>query len=228
MSDSGEPFPTAPVDAAREQHSAAREQHSAAREQRLAALRPWVEGRSIAVGVCAGIASYKVCSVVSALAQCGAAVTVAMTTDAQRFVTPLVFQSLSGRAVIGSPWESASPADPQHIRTASALDLFLIAPCTMDMLARLASGRCDDAVSLLAASIDRTRTPVLVAPSMNEAMWRQPATQRNLATLRDDGFAVLDPACGWQACRAVGPGRLPEPDELLDAVAAALRGRAAR
>ena len=124
MSDSGEPFPTAPADAAREQHDAAREQQFAAREQRLAALRPWVEGRSIAVGVCAGIASYKICSVVSALAQCGATVTVAMTTDAQRFVTPLVFQSLSGRAVIGSPWESASPADPQHIRifTAGLID----------------------------------------------------------------------------------------------------------
>ncbi|MBI1304147.1 MAG: hypothetical protein GC172_10225 [Phycisphaera sp.] len=203
-------------------------QTDVARAQRLAALRPVVDGRSIAIGVCAGIASYKVCSVVSALAQCGAEVTVAMTSDAQRFVTPLVFQSLSGRPVIASPWESASPADPQHIKIASALDLCLIAPCTMDMLARLASGRCDDAVSLLAASIDRARTPVLLAPSMNEAMWRQPATQRNLAILRGDGFAILDPASGWQACRAVGPGRLPEPDDLLDAVAHALRGRAAR
>jgi phosphopantothenoylcysteine decarboxylase/phosphopantothenate--cysteine ligase len=151
-----------------------------------------------------------------------------MTTDAQRFVTPLVFQSLSGRAVIGSPWESASPADPQHIKVAVGLDLYLVAPCTMDMLARLATGRCDDAVSLLAASIDRARTPVLLAPSMNEAMWRQPATERNLATLRADGFAVVDPASGWQACRSVGPGRLPEPEDLLDAVAEALRGRTAR
>lgn len=214
MTDPGKPSSTAPEDTAR--------------ARLFASLRPVVGGRSIAIGVCAGIASYKVCSVVSALAQCGASVTVAMTGDAQRFVTPLVFQSLSGRAVIVSPWESASPADPQHIRIASALDLCLIAPCTLDMLARLASGRCDDAVSLLAASIDRARTPVLLAPSMNEAMWRQPATQRNLATLRDDGFTVLGPACGWQACRAVGPGRLPEPDELLDAVATALRGRAAR
>ncbi len=214
MSEPGDASPTAQTDAVR--------------AQRLAALRPVVEGRSIAVGVCAGIASYKVCSVVSALAQCGASVTVAMTTDAQRFVTPLVFQSLSGRAVIGSPWESASPADPQHIKVAVGLDLYLVAPCTMDMLARLATGRCDDAVSLLAASIDRARTPVLLAPSMNEAMWRQPATERNLATLRADGFAVVDPASGWQACRSVGPGRLPEPEDLLDAVAETLRGRTVR
>ena len=125
--------------------------------------------------------------------------------------------------MLTSAWESANPADPQHIRAASALDAFLIAPCTMDMLAKLASGQCDDMVSLLAASIDRTKTKVLVAPSMNEAMWRQPATQRNLVTLRADGFIILEPATGWQACRAVGPGRLPEPDALVDALASSLR-----
>ena len=174
------------------------------------------------MGVCAGIASYKVCGVVSTLAQAGAEVTVAMTSDAQRFVTPLVFQSLAGRPVLTSPWESASPADPQHIRAAAELDAYLVAPCTMDMLAKLASGRCDDMVSLLAASIDRSRTRVLLAPSMNEAMWRQPATQRNIAVLRGDGFGVIDPASGWQACRAVGPGRLPEPDDLIAVLAEAL------
>jgi len=181
-----------------------------------------LKGRRIAVGVCAGIASYKVCGVVSTLAQAGAEVTVAMTSDAQRFVTPLVFQSLAGRPVLTSPWESASPADPQHIRAAAELDAYLVAPCTMDMLAKLASGRCDDMVSLLAASIDRSRTRVLLAPSMNEAMWRQPATQRNIAVLRGDGFGVIDPASGWQACRAVGPGRLPEPDDLIAVLAEAL------
>jgi len=187
-----------------------------------------LKGRRIAVGVCAGIASYKVCGVVSTLAQAGAEVTVAMTPDAQRFVTPLVFQSLAGRPVLTSPWESAQPADPQHIRAAAALDAFLIAPCTMDMLAKLATGRCDDMVSLLAASVERKRTRVLLAPSMNETMWNQPSTQRNLATLRDDGFVVLDPAMGWQACRAIGPGRLPEADELVDALAESLRTAAAR
>jgi phosphopantothenoylcysteine decarboxylase/phosphopantothenate--cysteine ligase len=182
-----------------------------------------LKGKRVAVGVCAGIASYKVCGVVSTLAQAGAEVTVAMTADAQRFVTPLVFQSLAGRPVLSSVWDSAAPADPQHIRAASALDIYLIAPCTMDMLAKLATGRCDDTVSLLAASVDRARTPVVIAPSMNEAMWRQPATQRNLATLRSDGFAVIEPGVGWQACRAVGPGRLPEPDELVDAIVELMR-----
>jgi phosphopantothenoylcysteine synthetase/decarboxylase len=194
-------------------------------EARVAALRPHVASKRIAVGVCAGIASYKVCSVVSALAQAGAEVTVALTPDAQRFVTPLVFQSLSGRAVLTSVWESSAPADPQHIRIASALDLYLIAPCTMDMAAKLATGRCDDIVSLLAASIDRTRTPVAIAPSMNTEMLRQPATVRNLTTLRGDGFAVIEPGTGWQACRNVGPGRLPEPDDLLRVVIELLGSR---
>ncbi|MCE2881534.1 MAG: hypothetical protein LW636_04120 [Planctomycetaceae bacterium] len=182
-----------------------------------------LKGRKVAVGVCAGIASYKVCGVVSTLAQAGAEVTVAMTADAQRFVAPLVFQSLAGRAVLTSPWDAAQPGDPQHIRAAAELDAYLIAPCTMDMLARLATGRCDDMVSLLAASIDRAKTRCLLAPSMNETMWRQPATQRNLAQLRTDGFAVLEPASGWQACRAVGPGRLPESDDLVDAIVESLR-----
>lgn len=188
---------------------------SAARIERL---KPHVLGRRIGVGVCAGIASYKVCSVVSALAQSGAEVTVAMTPDAQRFVTPLVFQSLAGRPVLSSIWDGATPADPQHIRAVQGLDLFLVAPCTMDMLAKFATGRCDDIVSLLVASIDRAKTPVVLAPSMNEAMWRQPATARNVATVTDDGFALLEPTSGWQACRSSGPGRLPEPDDLIAAV----------
>ena len=188
--------------------------------------RPAVlRGRRVGIGVCAGIASYKVCSVVSALAQSEVDVTVVMTPDAQRFVAPLVFQSLSGRPVVISPWESSSPSDPQHVKLAGSLELLLVAPCTMDMLAKLAGGRADCAVSLLVAAIDRTETPVLLAPSMNEAMWRQPATSRNLDLLRGDGFRIVEPATGWQACRSVGPGRLPEPDVLLDAVTSALPKR---
>ena len=89
----------------------------------------------------------------------------------------------------------------------------------MDMLAKLATGRTDDSVSLLAAAIDRRATPVLLAPSMNAVMLEQPATVRNLAQLRDDGFTVLEPAAGWQACRTEGAGRMPEPDELEAALA---------
>lgn len=179
-------------------------------------------GRRVLVAVCGGIAAYKVCHVVSALAQRGAEVTVAMTEGATRFVTPLTFQALSGRPVFTSQWDQFDQADPQHVRLAQALDAALVAPCTMNSLARLAHGFADDAVTAILSAVDRARVPVLLAPSMNTEMWSQPATQRNLATLRDDGFRVIEPASGWQACRREGPGRLSEPADLLQAIEAVL------
>lgn len=176
------------------------------------------ETTSIIVGLSGGIACYKVASVVSALAQDGHAVTVAMTEGAARFVTPLTFQALSGRPVYSSPWEQLDASDPQHIRLARAAKLMLIAPCTMDLLAKLATGRADDAVTLIASAMDLARQPILLAPSMNEVMWNQPSTQRNLAQLEEDGFEIIPPGSGWQACRTVGVGRLPEPEELIKAV----------
>ncbi len=175
-----------------------------------------LRGCRVLVGVCGGIAAYKVCHVVSALAQAGAETTVAMTEAATRFVTPLTFQALSGRPVFTSQWDQFDHADPQHVRLAHDLDVALIAPCTMNTLARLAHGFADDAVTAIVAAIDRRRTPVLIAPSMNAEMWGQPATARNLDQLRSDGFSVVEPTSGWQACRRIGTGRLPEPDALLE------------
>lgn len=182
-------------------------------------------GRNIIVGLTGGIACYKVANVVSALAQSGATVTVLMTDAATRFVAPLTFQALSGRPVHTNQWEHVESHDPQHISLARAADLALIAPCTMDMLAKLATGRADDVVSLVVSAIDLKRQPVLLAPSMNEVMWNQPSTKRNLAQLEQDGFRVLQPDSGWQACRTDGAGRLPEPPALLEAIARALPAR---
>ncbi len=184
-----------------------------------------VSGARIIVGVTGGIAAYKVCTLVSRLAQAGAQVTVAMTEAACRFVTPLTFQALSARPVYTSQWEHIESQDPQHIALASAADLAVVAPCTMDAMAKLATGRTDDAVSLILSAIDRSKTPVLLAPSMNDVMWSQPATQRNLATLKSDGYTIVGPASGWQACRHVGPGRMVEPEELLEAIRAALAAK---
>ena len=92
----------------------------------------------------------------------------------------------------------------------------------MDCAARRATGRADDAVTLILSAVDRTKTPVLIAPAMNAAMWAQPATQRNLATLRADGFTLIGPNEGWQACRTSGPGRMSEPEELLEALRGAV------
>ncbi len=180
----------------------------------------------ILVGVGGGIAAYKVCTLVSQLAQRGASVTVAMTPAATKFVTPLTFQALSARPVYTSAWEHIESQDPQHISLARDLDLAIVAPCTMDLCAKLAAGFTDDIVCLILSAVDRAKTPVLLAPSMNEVMWGQPSTQRNLATLRGDGFKVIEPGAGWQACRAVGVGRLPEAMDLLSIVEETLKNRA--
>lgn len=176
----------------------------------------------VIVGLSGGIACYKVASVVSALAQQGVEVTVAMTDAAARFVTPLTFQALSGRPVYDNQWSHIESHDPQHISLARAADVMLIAPCSMDMLAKLTHGRTDDVVSLIASAVDLKRQKVMLAPSMNEVMYKQPSTQRNLAQLREDGFEIIEPGTGWQACRTEGVGRLAEPAEILARVRSAL------
>lgn len=167
------------------------------------------------VCVTGGIAAYKTCTVVSRLAQAGVQVTVAMTPAATQFVTPLTFQALSGRPVYTSPWEHIESHDPQHISLARGIDIAIVAPCTMDTLAKLATGRTDDVVTLILSAVDRAKTPVLLAPSMNAVMWEQPANQRNLRTLEGDGFGYVGPGDGWQACRTSGAGRMAEPEEIL-------------
>lgn len=185
-------------------------------------------GKRIFVGVTGGIAAYKSCVVVSRLAQAGASVTVAMTESATRFVTPLTFQALSARPVYTSQWQHVESQDPQHIALATRTDAAVIAPCTMDCLARLATGRADDVVTLILSAIDRTTTPVLLAPAMNSVMWAQPATQRNVRQMMEDGYDLVGPGEGWQACRHVGTGRMSEPEEILAALAGVLGRRGAR
>lgn len=188
------------------------------------------QGRRILIGVTGGIAAYKACTLVSRLAQAGAEVTVAMTESATRFVTPLTFQALSARSVYTSAWDSGGhieSSDPQHIALAARTDLAIVAPCTMDCLARLAHGLTSDIVTLILSAIDRSKTPVLLAPSMNAVMWQQPSTQRNVATLQADGYHFIGPADGWQACRTIGTGRMSEPEEIL-AISMKMMGRAAK
>tara|TARA_E500000318_G_scaffold8683_4_gene8085 strand:+ start:7135 stop:7743 length:609 start_codon:yes stop_codon:yes gene_type:complete len=177
-------------------------------------LRPHVEGKSILVGISGGIAVYKVCTVVSRLAQAGAQVTVAMTPAATNFVTPITFQALSGNPVYTSSWEHIESKDPQHISLADRCDLALIAPCTMDMLSKLVHGRTDDVVTLILSAINRTKTPVILAPAMNDQMWNQPSNLRNVKLAEQDGFKQVGPGVGWQACRHTGTGRMSEPEDI--------------
>ena len=181
-----------------------------------------VAGRHIIVGITGGIACYKTADLVSKLVQRDAIVDVLMTESATRFVAPLTFASLTGRAVFDSQFAYVEEHDPQHIRLAKNADVLLVAPCTMNMLSKLAYGMTDDPVSLVLSAIDRTKTPVLLAPSMNATMLSQPATQRNLEILQQDGFTVLEPSEGWQACKTIGMGRMPDPLHLLQALETAL------
>lgn len=188
-------------------------------------LRPIFDGRSIIVGVTGGISVYKTCTLVSRLAQAGCRVTVAMTEAATRFVGPITFQALSARHVYTSAWEHVESQDPQHISLATAADACVVAPCTMDCMARLVTGMTSDVVCLILSAVDRSRTPVLLAPAMNTAMWSQASTRRNARQLLEDGYTLVGPGEGWQACRHVGAGRMSEPETIIAALADALRGR---
>ena len=185
-------------------------------------LRPHVNGKSILVAISGGIAVYKVCTIVSRLAQAGGRVTVAMTPAATQFVTPTTFQALSGNAVYTSSWEHIESKDPQHISLADRCDVAIVAPCTMNTLANLVQGRTDDVVSLILSAIDRQKVPVLLAPAMNDAMWNQPSNQRNVDLAVSDGFTLVGPGVGWQACRHTGTGRMSEPEDCLQALAQAM------
>ncbi len=169
---------------------------------------------SILVCVCGGIAAYKVCDVVSKLAQAKARVTVAMTKEAQNFVGPTTFQALTANTVYTDLWTPLEGKDPQHIRLAQTAELILVAPCTGNMLAKMAHGLADDLVSVLLLAADPRK--VVIAPAMNEGMWNHPATQRNAKQLLEDGIQFIGPGQGWQACRTVGVGRMSESAEILE------------
>lgn len=177
-----------------------------------------LSGKRILVGLAGGIACYKTATVVSRLVQRGAEVTVLMTESATRFIAPLTFESLSGRQVYTSQWEQVESRDSQHVALARAADLLVIAPASANTVAKLAAGLCDNAVTTVACALPRS-TPVLLAPAMNAQMWENPITQRNLDTLRQVlGYHTIGPETGWQACRTQGPGRMSEPEAIVEAV----------
>ena len=174
-----------------------------------------LKGREIIVAVCGGIAAYKVADVVSKLVQTGAGVSVVMTPDAQRFVTPLTFEALSGRKVRTSIFDQADPGDTQHIGLTERADLMLVAPATANLIAKVAHGFTDDLVALM---ISAAACPVVFAPSMNHRMWDHPVAQENVAKLKSIGYRFIGPESGWLACRNVGAGRLSEPQKIIDEV----------
>lgn len=178
-----------------------------------------LQRKRVLLGVTGGIAAYKACELCRRLLDSGAEVQVVMTPAGTRFVTPLTLQALSGRPVRTDLLDPSAEAAMGHIELARWADLILVAPASADFLARLALGSADDLLTTACLASD---APIAVAPAMNQAMWRSPATRRNVATLISDGVQIWGPGIGSQACGDEGPGRMLEPAELLDHVLAAL------
>jgi len=167
--------------------------------------------KRIILGIGGGIAAYKSAELVRRLKDQGADVRVVMTRSAQEFITPLTLQALSGHPVHRDLLDPAAEAAMGHIELARWADLILVAPATAEIMARLAQGNAND---LLTTLILATDAPVALAPAMNQAMWRDAATQANAQTLQKRGMQLFGPAAGSQACGDVGPGRMLEADQL--------------
>ena len=171
--------------------------------------------REIIVAVCGGIAAYKSADVVSKLVQLGAGVSVVMTRDARKFVTPLTFEALSGRKVRTDTFKMVDTSDPQHIALTERANLMLVAPATNNIIAKVSHGLCDDLVSLM---ICAAACPVVFAPAMNNRMWENPVNQENVAKLQKLNYRMIGPDEGWLACRNVGYGRMSEPQTIVDEI----------
>ncbi|MCX7634686.1 MAG: bifunctional phosphopantothenoylcysteine decarboxylase/phosphopantothenate--cysteine ligase CoaBC [Syntrophales bacterium] len=173
-----------------------------------------IKGRNIVLGVTGGIAAYKAAELTRLLVKEGASLRVVMTANACRFVTPLTFQTLSGNRVFTDTF-SQEEYDINHISLADFAELLVVAPATANIIGKMAGGIADDLLSTLLMAAQK---PVLLCPAMNTAMYESPVLQENLAKLRGWGVHVLEPATGGLACGTQGKGRMPEGDEILDAI----------
>lgn len=177
-------------------------------------------GKHLVLGLTGGIACYKIAELTRLLVKAGATVQVAMTDAATQFITPVTMQALSGRPVYTSQWDARIDNNMAHIDLSREADAIVIAPASTDFLAKLAHGFADDLLSTLCIARD---CPLLVVPAMNRQMWQNPATQRNVRQLKEDGILLLGPDAGAQACGEVGEGRMLEPAQLLEEIVAAFQ-----
>lgn len=175
-----------------------------------------MKNKCIVVGVTAGIAAYKICQLVSSLKKQGNEVHVIMTKEAEKFVTPLTFQTLSNQKVITDMFSVDYTPDVHHISLAKKADLFVVAPATANIIAKIAHGLADD---MLTTTFLASTCPKLIVPAMNTNMLNNPITQDNIATCQKYGIDIMCSGAGYLACGDVGAGRLPEPEEIEDAIA---------
>lgn len=177
-----------------------------------------MNGARVLLGVCGGIAAYKIAALTSTLVQRGATVDVIMTSEAEQFVGPLTFSSLTARPVYTSLWDA--PERIPHIRLVREAQVILVAPATANVIAKLAHGIADD---LLTTALLAARVPVVIAPAMNSAMYDHPSTQENLKTLAARGYEIVEPDSGFLAERERGVGRLASEERLIEALETTLR-----
>ena len=176
-------------------------------------------GKEIVLGVTGGIAAYKAAEVVSRLRKMGASVHVIMTENARQFITPLTLETLSANPVVHDTFERPATWEVEHIALAKRAEVFVIAPATANILAKMACGIADD---MLSTTVLATKAPVLVAPAMNTGMWTAPATRQNVETLRQRGVHFVGPEAGFLACGDEGSGRMSEPAAIVGAIEAIL------
>jgi phosphopantothenoylcysteine decarboxylase/phosphopantothenate--cysteine ligase len=174
-------------------------------------------GKNILLIISGGIAAYKSLDLIRRMRERGASVTPVMTQAASEFVTPLSVSALAGVQVYQDLFDLTAETDMGHIQLSRSADLIVVAPASADLMAKMANGLATDLASTLLLATD---TPVLIAPAMNVRMWDHPATQRNLAQLIADGVHIVGPNPGDMACGEYGPGRMSEPMEIIDAIAA--------
>ncbi len=182
-----------------------------------------LQNKHIVLGLTGGIACYKAAELCRALIKQGASVQVVMTESATQFITAVTMQALSNRPVFVSQWDAREPNNMAHINLSREADAILIAPASADFMAKLLHGRADDLLSLMCLARPVGEVPLILAPAMNREMWVNPATQRNVAQLTQDGALVLDVGQGDQACGETGDGRMLEPEEIVQDLIAAFQ-----
>ena len=178
-----------------------------------------LKGKTILLGVTGGIAAYKAAALASALVKLQATVEVVMTKNATEFIAPLTFEQLTGNRTMVDTFDRNFVHQVEHISLAQRTDLVIIAPATANICAKLAHGMADD---MLTTTVLACKCPKLIAPAMNTNMYENPVTQDNLQLLRKYGWEVISPASGRLACGAVGAGKLPEPEELIQYILRAI------
>ncbi len=180
-----------------------------------------MENKTVVLGITGGIAAYKAADLASKLTQSGAIVKVIMTKSATEFITPLTFRNLTGQPVVTDMFDLNSEYSVEHVALAEAADIIVIAPATANIIAKMANGIADDS---LTCTVLATEAPVVIAPSMNDNMYKNSITQENLARLKDRGFIMMEPEYGRLASGKMGQGRLADIEKIIETIKRTLEG----